>query len=44
MGMTVGTQARWLVRTAVSSAGRNLEETRGGWSASNYIFFIIYDG
>lgn len=25
MGMTVGTQARWLVRTAVRSAGRNLK-------------------
>lgn len=25
LGMTVGTQARWLVRTAVRSAGRNLK-------------------
>lgn len=25
-GMTVGTQARWLVRTAVSKAGKNLKE------------------
>lgn len=25
LGMTVGTQAKWLVRTAVSKAGKNLK-------------------
>lgn len=35
-GMTVGTQARWLVRMAVNSAGRNLEISRRKYWVHDY--------
>lgn len=40
-GMTVGTQAKWLVRTAVSKAGKNLKAKCSTSFFSRYTLRIL---